>query len=493
METIFYEITQQQNVRSNLSVLRKELKNEDKRQDIIHFVETEVNVFYSFLEAEDAKTRKNAALLLGDVGMQASMEHLWSSYQKEKTLFVKSAYLTALDALDVSVLLPCLKERQMQLEAENPEEENRKHLEEEKRALRKIIIRYEGINRHTFVDTGSEREVLLICNRTHREIVKRSLGVASAKLHPLGVLLQTDNIASLWKVRSFREVVFPIHTKALLPMEPKEAARLLWDSDLMEQLSGMHAQKGAFYFRVECRSSMTLEERSVFAKKLAAGLERLSGGMLINSTTDYEIEIRLYGNRDGKLFPCLKCHTLKDIRFEYRKNAIAASIHPSTAALLVELAAPYLKENAQIMDPFCGVGTMLIERAIHTGAREMYATDIFGEAIEMGRENAALAKQRINFIHRDFFDFKHEYLFDEIITNMPVRGKRTKEEMDTFYSRFFEKAQEILSSDATIIMYTNEIGFVKKQLRLHPQFRLLQESSIQTKNDFYLLVIGLKR
>ena len=23
----------------------------------------------------------------------------------------------------------------------------------------------------------------------------------------------------------------------------------------------------------------------------------------------------------------------------------------------------------------------------------------------------------------DFFDFKHDYLFDEIVTNMPVRGK----------------------------------------------------------------------
>jgi len=64
----------------------------------------------------------------------------------------------------------------------------------------------------------------------------------------------------------------------------------------------------------------------------------------------------------GSCFPVLSFHTLPDKRFVYRKNAIAASIHPSAAALMMELASPYLKEDAQIMDPFCGVGTMLIER-----------------------------------------------------------------------------------------------------------------------------------
>ena len=35
--------------------------------------------------------------------------------------------------------------------------------------------------------------------------------------------------------------------------------------------------------------------------------------------------------------------------------------------MIVALAEPYLKENAQILDPFCGVGTMLIERISVSG------------------------------------------------------------------------------------------------------------------------------
>lgn len=59
-------------------------------------------------------------------------------------------------------------------------------------------------------------------------------------------------------------------------------------------------------------------------------------------------------------------------------------------------------------------------------------------------------------------DFKHKYLFDEIITNLPVRGKKTKEEQDLFYKRFFDKSEEILAPGGVMILYSNENGFIKK-------------------------------
>ena len=95
-------------------------------------------------------------------------------------------------------------------------------------------------------------------------------------------------------------------------------------------------------------------------------------------------------------------------------------------------------------------------------------------------------------MHRDFFDFKHNYPFDEIITNMPVKGKKTKEEMDAFYDSFFEKARTLLKKDGVIIMYTNEVSFVKKQLRLKKEYRLLQEFCVRKKEQFYLFIIGMK-
>lgn len=493
MNQIYQELMEQKDVRSNLSNLRQMIKEQDEKERVYQWVTKQEALMQVFLSSEDAKTRKNAALLIGDLSYQPLMEALWEAYNKECTLFVKSSYLTALAHMDVAPLVPQLKERQRALLAMEIEEENRKHINEELHALRDILIQCEGIQRHTFDMKGQEHTVLLTANRTHREIVRRALELKSARLHPLGVMVFTDNIKALFKVRSFREVLFTLDTTPeFVPSKPRDAADILIASGFIDKLKALHKEDMPFYFRIECKSRMTLEERSSFTKKLAEELERLSNGTLINSTSDYEIELRLIENKEGNFFPCIKCTSLIDNRFRYRKNAISASIHPATAALLMELAQPYFIENAQIMDPFCGVGTMLIERNKRIPAKEMYATDIFGDAIEKGRENAAYAQAKINFIHRDFFDFKHDYLFDEIITNMPMRGKKTREEMDALYEAFFNKVLEITHKESRIIMYTNEIGFVKKQLRLQQQFALVQETCIQEKTGFYLLVIEVK-
>lgn len=451
-----------------------------------------LSLFTGFLQNEDAKARKNAALLLGDVECQDAVDALWNAYVSEQTLFVKASYLQALAELDVEAKLPELKRHLKVLLEYEPEPENKKHIDEEIRALRKILILYEGITHHTADFYGKEVSVILLVNRTQRETVRRMIDFGEAKLHPLGVHVTTREFGKLLQLRPYKEMVFPLDVRGFLPANPIDAAGMIWESGIMDFLESVHQESGSFYFRIECKSPMTLEERSVFTRKLAGELESISKGALVNSTSDYEVELRLIANKEGEFFPCLKLSAIKDKRFAYRKNVVATSIQPSAAALIMELAKDYLKENAQIMDPFCGVGTMLIERNKKVPAKEMYATDIFGDAIRFARENTEAAGMKIHYIHRDFMDFKHEYLFDEIVTNMPVRGKKTKQEMDAFYGAFFKKAKEILQKEAVLILYTNEIGFVKKQLRLHKEYTLLQETCLQPKTEVYLLILGYK-
>lgn len=492
MEQILRELEENKNIRSNLSALRQMIKEQGKKSQLLIQMEQKEKLFLGFLRNEDAKTRKNAALLLGDLVYQKALEPLYEAYVSEETMFVKAAYLQAMAELDAKTKVAELKERLTPLLEKEPEPENKKHVEEEIRALRKIVIQNEGIQRHTSDIKGKKVKVILLTNRTQRETIRRTIDCGVATLHPLGVQVETEDLDKLMQLRTYREMVFPLSMEGYLSDQPVEAAKKIWESDIMDLLNNLHKETGEYYFRIECKSSMDLEKRSAFTRKLAAELERLSKGQLINSTSDYEVELRLIANKEGLFFPCIRLLTIKNNRFDYRKNAIAASIHPSTAALIMELAKDYLKEDAQIIDPFCGVGTMLIERNKKTPAREMYGTDIYGEAIAFARENTQLAGMRVNYIHRNFMDFKHDYLFNEIVTNMPLRGMKTKQEMDAFYGAFFEKAKEILTKDATIIMYTNEIGFVKKQLRLHKEFSLLQETCLQPKNDFNLLIMGYK-
>ncbi|MBR5128259.1 MAG: methyltransferase [Roseburia sp.] len=480
--------------RETLSQLRSMIKEEAPRAELKKMIGNG-EVIIDLLSHEDAKTRKNAALLLGDLQMQCALLKLKEAYEQEKTLFVKSSYLSALSKLDVTELLAFFKERRDVLLSLEVADEDKKHIGEELHELNAMIIKIDGRKKHTFKGFEKPHMLLLSTNREQREVTLEEVAELSAtvqrraELHPLGVSVFTKELKPFTKLRSYRELLFPILEEEVISEQPKEAANQIWNSGILEFLQECHKEAAPFYFRLEVKAATPQME---YAKKLAMALEQISSYTLINDTKDYDVEIRLLVTKEGGYRVFLRLKTIPMKRFAYRKNAIAMSIHPATAAMMMRLAKPYLKENAQILDPCCGVGTMLIERDICVPAREKYGIDIFGDAITGARENAGLAGEKINFIHRDFLDFKHEYLFDEIITNMPVKGKKTKEEMDAFYGAFFKKAASLLVDDGKIIMYTNEAGFVKKHLRLQNNLRLVQEFCIRKKEQFFLYIIEMR-
>ncbi len=484
IDIIIANLLNEIDVRENLSLLRKSIKDDVNCDRAITLLSDHIEQICGFLSWDDAKIRKNAALLLGDLSFSETADRIFSRYLTEDMLFVRSSYLKALANMDIAHLVPQIKEQQNKISREAVTDENRKHIQEELRELNNIIISYEGIRRHKADTKNVNAEVVLTCNRLYREEIRNLLEGYDCKVHPLGVAVKTDNILGLFKFRFFREMLFPIHAGKGLKADIYVAADQLYASDMMSILNGLHQGSGAFYYRIECKSD------SEYARKLSGALDRRFGGLLVNSPKDYEIELRLIKNKSGMFYPCLKLFTLHDNRFSYRKNAVSSSIHPSTAALLMELAKPYLKENAQIMDSFCGVGTMLIERDKLVKAREMYGTDTFGDAIIYARENTKIVGKHINYIHRDFFDFRHQDRFDEIITNMPWRGKKSQAEMEDFINKFFTKAKEVLDTCGTIIMYTNESAIVKEQIENQSCYHLLMEKVILDKKDFELLVIG---
>lgn len=494
LEKKYENLQKKENLRETLSFLRNEIKDAEKL-NTMKAVAGDGEALFRLLSDEDAKVRKNVALFIGDLGLLNGADMLLEAYQRETTLFVKSSYLAALSKLEVKDTLDFFKERFEELQSKEIPDEEKKHVYEELRELHKIITAAEGLKKHIFTGFARPQDMILTTNREQREITLQEVGELSAavhrraELHPLGVKVFAKDIIPFLGLRTYRELLFPINIEGKIEKNVQKAARQLWDSKLYEFLKECHKGSDAFTFRLEIKGS---EPQTEFVKKLSSALEQISGFKLRNSTKEYEIEIRFIETKDGGYVPFLKLFTLRMKRFAYRKNAIAMSIHPAAAAMLVHLAKPYLKEGAQVLDPCCGVGTMLIERDICVPAGDMYGTDIFGEAIEKGRENATLAGEKINFVHRDFLDFKHQYPFDEIITNMPVKGKKTKEEMDAFYDAFFRKAGTLLKKDGVIIMYSNEVSFVKKQLRLRPEYRLLQEFCIRKKEQFYLFIIGMK-
>lgn len=488
MREQFEYIKQNQELRQNLIAMRAELRSGKGQGELRNLFEKEPEVLLDLLGNSDPKVRKNAALLLGALGTKDCGEALWKAYGEETQLFVRGAYLEALKGCDCSKYLKDLKNRKKELYKVEQGEENRKHQQEELSALNALIYQYEKPKKHEFTGLSRPSDVVLITHRDYREITAKQITAGRAVFLRAGVKILGADLEELLSIRTIQELLFCINTEEL---KKDSAVQQLMDSDLLTLLRELHQGEGPFFFRIECKSRMDSGQRISFTKKLAADLEYGTGGTLVNSTTDYELELRLVETKAGGFYPLLKLYTLPDHRFRYRKNSVAASIRPAKAALFMELARPWLKEGARVLDPFCGVGTMLLERNYLVHGDTLYGVDQYGPAIAGARENAEIAGVPAHFVNRNFLDFTHEYPFDEIVTNFPVKGgSLTGHQLEFLYGKFFEKAEELLKPEGFVLLYSHDRAFVKRQIREHKAMKLLKEWPMGGREESWLYAIG---
>ena len=494
VQKIWSQILENVDTRQNLSKLREIIKDNRKREICQKLAEENELFLEKLLQAEDAKTRKNTALLIGDLQLLAMQSALWDAYEKEETLFVRSSYLTAMQKLDMTAFLKPMKARLQNLTEMEVEENNQKHIREEMQELNKLVIAIEGIKKHKFTGWQKMSEVILLTNRRHLEMVLMEIKqlpdvmTSEAKLMNAGIRLKTAALEQLMEVRTWQEILFLVPGMKTCEKDPVKAAETIASSKLIEFLEERHKGEAPFYFRVEVKMQV-LEEKAKFVKKFAAVLEEKSKGKFINTTSDYEFEIRMVENKNGKFNVMVKLYTMEDRRFDYRQEVVSSSIRPVNAALLVQLAKEYMIEDARVLDPFCGVGTMLIERQKKVPADTSYGLDIYEEAIEKARRNTENAGQLIHYVNRDCFTFTHEYLFDEIFTNMPfVQGRKTPLEIYEIYERFFETARKLVRSGGIIAVYTHDKTYVDK-LSVKAGFNILKKCQINVKEDTWLYVM----
>ncbi len=472
-------------LRQNLSKIRSGLKGGTIQ---LNPSAEDLKKLGELLYATDGKTRKNTALLLGDLCASQLLPNLYEAYVREEQRFVKSAYLTAMSQMDYRDYVEQFKIQLSQLEEIEQNPENQKHLQEEMRVLSQLILEMEGVKIHTFTGYHEPSNLIIITNSNCIDATSRQIASLEPVSFRAGLKVSTNRLQKILPIRTYHELLFQVKGLGVLQGSPQEVAEKIVSSHLLEFLKKRHEGTVPFYFRVEMKTAMALDEKSAYLKKLAANIEYLSKRQLVNDISHYEIELRLVENKEGNFYTFVKLYTIADERFSYRKEAISTSIKPVDAALLVELAKPYMKEDAKVLDPFCGVGTMLVERQKVVKGNTAYGIDWLEEAITRARLNTKEAGQIIHYIQKDFFDFTHEYLFDEIFTNMPfAMGRTTKENIETLYDNFFQKASEHLEQDGKIIMYTHDKSYAIKVAKANG-FKLLQQIPILTKKQTDLLI-----
>lgn len=479
-------------IRRTLIGLKEDVRNNKSGNTLAQLLAGDFSVLTDFLEDADPKVRKNAALILGETGHEPLREVLWEAYKKEQTLFVRADYLKALSHFDCTRYLDEIKGRMRELDALDASPEEQKHYFGEQTALKTLIRKTEKQGKHQFTAYDKRFEVILLTNREHRDVtVSQVPDPVNVKFLAGGVRFVTERLSDVLPIRTYSELLFAIPGTGLLGGSPGNIARELTPS-LLSFLKECHEEAGPFYFRLDIKSALPEQQRVDLVKKLARALEAESHGEVLNAPGGYEFELRLVANKAGRFAPLLKLYTIHDWRFAYRKETLPTSISPVNAALIMELAGEYLREDARVLDPFCGVGTMLVERRMKKKCASMYGTDILETAILKARENAELARMKIHYVNRNFFYFRHENKFDEIVTNLPATGQtRDENDLAKLYGHFLEQIPQIANAGALVVAYTPEYSILKERLTEHAEYQILREYCINERELSFAVIFRL--
>ncbi|MDD7702464.1 MAG: methyltransferase [Lachnospiraceae bacterium] len=541
------------NPRTLLSQIRQLLKDCPgalRDEDVFYSYATVEPIILACLTHEDAKTRKNAALVLQTIAEEYGLDifgddqvedpaasdeaptasdlpsaevasYLYAAYKAEETMFVRSAYLEALKCFDCEPYRAELMERLTFLKEESWAEGDLKHVREERHAIESLFEAPASEMKSEFKGLDREMGILLVIDEAVREAAQTELG-AGARVVPGGVRLTTSSWKKVQSCRLYKEALFPVPLRKGSQITVSNMGSLVADSKLIPMVdellkaAGDSTQTGSagenavsvgnaaenagsvvsvgenagareHPFRMEIRSSSDEDRSGAALKRAAAELEEASKGRLRNSKTAYEFTLVLMAKRDGSLSPYIKLPDSTDHRFDYRKNSEATSMSAVMAAEAVQMIRPYLKDGAQVIDPFAGVGTLLIERAKAVPHGDLYATDIYGHAVIGGRENAELAGVNISYINRDFFDFKHDYPFDEVITEFPDLFNKEAEEKEEFFRNFFRSAMEVTADKAMLFLISAEDKAMHKHIRLNPELRIVSEIEFRGHEKIYVI------
>jgi len=151
----------------------------------------------------------------------------------------------------------------------------------------------------------------------------------------------------------------------------------------------------------------------------------------------------------------------------YKREHLPASLRPTVAAAMSWLARPTPEDI--VLDPFCGAGTILIERALLAPVSREVGGDMRSEAITMARRNARAADVAVSW---HVWDAQALPLDDasvtRVITNLPF-GKQieTPEGNERLYTAVMRQCSRVLQADGLLVALTSEDRLWDRIIREH--------------------------
>lgn len=447
--------------------------------------------YETLLHNGNAKVRQHAADCVAFFVTDDDRDMLIKAYSDDDILYNKEHYLLAMLNLDMHEYKDFLLEQFNSITAHiSSSAEEMKHRICELRALVSVLRTVS--ERRLYVDGAKESEVVLLTNRNYKDLTMKELGKIPHKEFSAGVMAKTSHLAPIFKIRTFDELLFKPPFNGTVSEDCTVAAKALIESGITDYIYERVSEgELPVNFRLEVKSS-DVSLKNKLMKVLPGLIETGSDYRLINSTGDYDVEIRLVQGGEGGFRPLLKFCMIKDQRFSYRKANLSTGMKPYLAALICRLTSEFMNDNAVVIDPFCGTGTLMIERNKCCPVRMMYGVDIYGKAIEAATVNinAAGMAGKTELINKDINSFSHKHKFNEVITDLPFNSTlKSEQDIACLIENFFKNFRKYLEEDNRLIIYTHNKSFLKKYAASYG-YRVIKEFEISKKEEAYLFVLS---
>lgn len=304
----------------------------------------------------------------------------------------------------------------------------------------------------------------------------RILQNISLRNHDLIVLdIEKSHINKIKSIRTAEDLFVPVcddiylETKHdLLKLEGNISLETLLNAlNIKNVIFGRPRKKRNISFAVFIKQD---KDHEIYRHEIQAVLEKKLKSFR-NWVNKEPADVELWGFYYQKcLKVCLRLTTIKFRQRNYRVSEREGALRPTVAAALVVLSNP--KETDVFLDPMCGSGTIVLERAIFCPYQKIYAGDIDANAVNLTKSNLNLANMCRN-IFVETWDAKNlpfdNNKFDKMVINIPW-GKRYGKDHKThsidknFYLCLIKEFYRVIKPRGKIIILTSQNKVIKNAL-----------------------------
>jgi 23S rRNA G2445 N2-methylase RlmL len=217
-----------------------------------------------------------------------------------------------------------------------------------------------------------------------------------------------------------------------------------------------------------------------FNELLRTARETFSPQGLVDSPSSYAAMLRVEADPDATriwLVPTFE----PDTRFAYRTADVGASINPVVGACLARMVRR--GDRSVVVDPTCGSGTLLIERALLDQRSMLSGIDISPTAIRAAAGNviAAGLAARIAVRQGDGGDAAAwPDRCDEVIANLPFGVRTEDRNLDGLYRRIVGNVARTLTPGGRALLYTTHAKTIIALLRRTAKLKVIEERRVES-------------